>query len=285
MNPIRPKLPIYNHMRTFHGEIHYGDERAMTLIGVNSDRDWAEFAEGEVIAASSKTNCYRVAMGDETVYVKRYVYTSSNKIRHWCLPSKPMTEVFGFQQLQRLDIPTLDVLAYGERRVLGSLRAAYIVTRAVPDSMSLEDFVRTKWVDFPEEEKRRSFQKIRQQLLNQIRLTHGAHFYHHDLKWRNILVHKNNDQCELVWIDCPRARFSWIAPRREAIVDLSSLARSAIIYLSVYDGYRFLKDYLGPNATHKQTTKLLRDVWKHLSRRLPKEYLAKLDKQHENTTS
>jgi len=272
-------IPTTRNIKVFHGEVHYQAEGYAHIaadLGMGETPNWEAFAAGEQVAASLKTNCYRVTLPNgETVYVKRYVYTAKKKVRYWLLPSKPLIEIYGFQQLRKLGIPTLDVLAYGERRYLGSLRSAYIVTRGVPKSVSVEAFARETWSKMPKDERQSVFLALRQTLLTQLKTAHRAHFFHHDLKWRNILVHETDTGAyELTWIDCPRAHYARLTHRHAVLVDFAGLARSGVEFLSVYSMFRFVRDYVGEEVKTHRAKRLVRAAWENLSKRLPRNYKA-----------
>jgi hypothetical protein len=270
-------IPRAKVMRTFHGEVHYQlDEYAPCLkaLGIGAGQDWENFAGGRPVAESTKTNCFAIDLyNGETIYFKRYTYTAKKKLYFWMMPSKPMTEVFGFQELKDMDIPTLDVLAYGERRYLGGLRAAYVVTRGIDNTVPLDEFVSVNCEQFSVTKRHEVYHALCSQLLEQVKTAHDLNFFHQDLKWRNILVQENEGEYKLYWIDCPRAHYAWLMIERSRIIDLSGLARSAILYLSIYDIFRFTRKYLGESsASPHRARKLIDQVWRHLSKRLPRDY-------------
>jgi hypothetical protein len=240
-------------------------------LGIGEDSGWIALSRGELVSRSPSTRCYRIALGNgESVYFKRYVYPPRKLLEFWLRPSKAVVEAFGFARLRGLGIPSLDVLALGEVRRFGLLRAACVVTRGIPNSRTLEQFAREHWYWLPEPERRRVQREISQRLLQQLRRAHEAGFFHHDLKWRNILIHEGEQGFTPVWIDCPRAFQRRFGGRRGAVVDLSCLARLALGYLSLYDRYRFLRGYLGPGADPAEVKRLFRLVQARLERRPPR---------------
>ncbi len=73
-----------------------------------------------------------------------------------------------------------------------------------------------------------------------------------------------------VWIDCPRAAFMHLRPRRGALVDLGGLSRLALSYLSVYERARWLRDYLGRERETHAVKRLYRRVQAYVDRRPPR---------------
>ncbi len=97
--------------------------RAVTGIG---------WSRGALVTGSLHVNTYRVPLsGAGAVYFKRYVYTIV-KNRYFLQQSRAANEVYSYQQLAAIGIPTLKPLALGEIREFGRLIAACIVTRGSP---------------------------------------------------------------------------------------------------------------------------------------------------------
>jgi hypothetical protein len=98
---------------------------------------------------------------------------------------------------------------------------------------------------------------------------HAAEFFHHDLKWKNILLRHDDDGWHPIWIDCPRAAHVRLRKRRSVIIDLGRLGRLAGHYLSVKQQLLWLHAYLGQGASKKDVKKLYYEVKNYLDRRRP----------------
>jgi serine/threonine protein kinase len=244
----------------------------LAAVGIAEDRDWAAVVGEELMSSSSNvTKCYRSKLGDgSVVFFKRYVYPRKFWMEFWMRPGKSAVEAWAYRRLAELGIPTLDVLAFGERRILGMLIATFIVTREVPDTRELSAFAIEVWSRMPEQERRRVYKQIAQQLVEQLRTAHDHRFYHHDLKWRNILIQRKGDSYTPVWIDAPRASRMPFRRKRGVMVDLSGLARIAVSLLSKYDRMRFVCRYLGRERKPGEAKRLYRQVAGHLGRRPPR---------------
>lgn len=258
----------------FHGNcVRYADgwQEKLSAIGIDNDRPWWLLAPGDEITASPLTQCYRVTLeGGEVVYFKRYVYTILKPQFYYPMASKAAVECFGYNILSKLGIPTLEVLAVGELRRYGDIRAAFIVTRGIPETTELSSFAQQVWYPMAEPQRSEVFRKISQTLIKQLQVTQQAHFCHHDLKWRNILVQQNADDYRLIWIDCPRARNIWFRHRRSQLVELGALARLALSYLSPWQQMRFLRQFLGKRQRPHQAKQLFQQIRYYLSRRPPR---------------
>ena len=256
------------------GEVFLVDEvwrASLSEIGISGSADWPAYVGDEQVSMSPSIRCYRCELPrGGSVFFKRYVY----KRKHWheflLRPAKPAVEFWAYSRLRQLGIPTLDVLAFAERRRLGVLSAGCIVTRGVPDSMSLDEFAQTVWCHWPRPRRVQVARQVARRLLDQARTAHQAGFFHHDLKWRNILVNRNGDPDSLVWIDAPRASRMRFRERRGVVTDLSGLARVAISLFSRSELMRFLRMYLGESTTRSERKRLFRQIQSHLSRRMPK---------------
>jgi hypothetical protein len=256
------------------GEVMRIDETArddLALIGLTQDSDWTRFSNGTRVSGSLATKCYRCELRDgRTIYFKRYVYPMKYWLEFWLRPGKAAVECWAFSRLRELGIPTLETIAFGERRLAGMLLGVCIATRGVPDAIDLQRFVRTVWCQLPRSERIAIARAIGRRLLAQVRTAHQAHFFHHDLKFRNLLINPSGDPDSLVWIDAPRASRMWLRHRRGVITDLSGLARTATSLFSRFELMRFLHFYLGPGAPRGEAKRLFREVQRHLGRRPPK---------------
>jgi len=267
MNCVQRKIHV------LHGELFSVEESwrdALAAIGISSDSDWTGVVGNELVSMSPSVRCYRCDLAARpTVYFKRYVYARKKWHEFFLRPAKPAVEFWAYSRLKELGIPTLEVIAFAERRWLGAVLAGCIVTRGVPDTLDLEDFVRTVWRHWPRPRRLETARAIGRTLLSQARVAHENAFFHHDLKWRNILIKPTGESESLVWIDAPRASRMRFRHQRGVITDLSGLARIAISLFSRFELMRFVHGYLGEGHSSDQAKRLFRQVAQHLGRRMP----------------
>ena len=257
-----------------HGEVFRVDDAwSATLagLGIAQDSDWTGATGDELVSVSPSISCYRYDLKDQrSVYFKRYVYPKKKWHEFWMRPAKPAVEFWAYSRLQALGIPTLEVIAFAERRRLGFMLAGCIVTRGIPDTLDLDDFARTVWCHWPRARRRETARTLARTLLAQARHAHRNGFFHHDLKWRNILVNRAGDPNSLVWIDAPRASRMRFREHRGVVTDLSGLARIAISLFGRFELMRFVHMYLGEEGGSVEARRLFRQVQRHLSRRMPR---------------
>ena len=242
-------------------------------LGLVAGADWYSSAPGQVISASATSACsvVRVASG-EALYVKQARYPFARQLKTWLRPAKTTVEAFAYNCLNTLGVPTLESIALAEKRCCGLLRASLIVTRGVPASVDLLEYSETVWPDLGEDERRAAYLDIAEQLAEQLRVAHDFGFVHHDLKWRNVLLHRPSDRWIPLWIDPPRAAV-WGRHRREriSVIDLSDLARMSVPLTSVYDRARFLARYLGSERRPGDLKRLYRLVADRVQRRIDRD--------------
>lgn len=241
-------------------------------LGLDNPDSWSTFCDGEVASASKSTNSFKVTLlAREQVYFKRYVYFG-RRLRSPFLPSKAVVEAWGLTQMAKAGCFTPEIVAIGERRVSGSIRAAHLVTRAIANTVTLAELAKQlsglREQNIQEWNQRVKF--ISAGLIPQLQTMHAAGIYHYDLKWRNLLVEQRVSGYRVHLIDCPRARRHRWRRFRGQVVDLSALSRLAITHLSEFQRLRFLKQYLGSEYDRVYARKLLRAVNAHLSRRPPR---------------
>jgi len=261
-------------LQVFHGRRYVwarGWKARLAQIGIAEDDRWIDLEPGELMSRSPATRSFRVGLPDgETVYFKRYVYTPRYWLEFWLRPGKAAVEVFGLARLSALGIEAPEVVALGEKRWLGMLLATFLVTREVRDARGLVDFAEERLMPARGTERRAVFLMVARPLVEQLRRAHAARFFHHDLKWRNILIREDAAGVVPVWIDCPRGDVKRIRWRRGVVGDLSALARVALSLCTVRERWRFLRMYCGPHATRGQIKALWGRVAAHLARRPPR---------------
>ncbi len=266
-------IALTRSVQTIHGQKFLVDpawQERLAQIGISEELPWSRLELGQRVSGSPHSSCFRIQLDDgEVVYFKRYVYPPRRWFEFVLRPGKAAVEAWAYATLQQLGIPTLEVVAFGEQRVFGTLAASFILTREVPNSEDLSRYGPEVWYHLPPDERRRVYREVADKLVRQVRKAHAAGFFHHDLKWRNILLQQDGAGVTPVWIDAPRASCMRLRRRRGAVVDLSGLARIAISLLSRYDRMRFIWNYLGGSRRPGDAARLYREVARHLGRRMP----------------
>jgi len=194
--------------------------------------------DGELIAKSPLSSVLRLTLDGRRYYVKRYVGDRGNPWRNWfglrsrLLKPPVQKEWENLLAFQTWGIPTARLAAYGLERCAGRFVRGALITEELAGAADprLKD---GRWVA-----------AVSRQLAQATRTMHAAGFAHNDLKWRNLLVDRN-DPPQLYFIDCP-AGSTWWGPFLDyrRIKDLACLDKVAKYQLSRPQRLRFYLDYV-----------------------------------------
>ena len=187
----------------------------------------------------------------------------------WMRAPKARREFQNYQTFARLGVPAAEAIACGEERgAWGQLLRAFIITRTVPEACELDDF-------FQSGPPRAQRDQICRELAKAVRRLHTAHFYYHDLVWRNILVSRVGGGSKVFLLDCPRGGMAWFGRGRKRLRDLASLDKSAVRLCSRPDRLRFLLRYLGKSRPDAESRALARACLHYRRTRWPEDWRGK----------
>jgi hypothetical protein len=206
------------------------------------------------------------------VFCKQYIYPSASW-RFWGRASKARREFENYALFESLGIRCARRLICLESRdAFGRLTAAFLMTEAVPDSLTLEEFVRRPAKDFPLAALRRTRMVLCRQLAGMTRALHQAGGFHNDLYWRNVLVQgAYSETPTLWWIDCPRGGFlrqPFVRPRKQ-IKDLAALDMESTGHCRSTERLCFLKAYVGVEKLDDRVRILARRIHTYRRQRWP----------------
>jgi len=187
---------------------------------------WAALAAGgRPVSTGEICACWQCVLplpaGDTVVYVKRY-RSPGRPWRYWGRPARAMVEWRNCRAWQRLGLPGPEPWAAGECRPGGRFLEGWLITRGIPDTLSLAELLRTRSCASLEA-------VVGEALVDRLAAlaaaAHRAGFFHRDLKVRNILVRLGTAGTppELWWIDCPRGGFFPAFHRALAVADLADM--------------------------------------------------------------
>lgn len=244
--------------------------RALTSRGFSRYEDFADTTIGEVVRRSSTTQTRRIRWNDAPgaattdasgsisgeFYLKVYRY-GSNARRLALWPDKGGMEARNYRILRRhCGVSVPDVIAYGSRRRRGYLLDAFILTRAIPHAVSLDDFAKRRWGPNRCNTKGLATAAIDDSLRHHLLIhtadivarMHRAGFFHIDLQWRNILIADDgSDRPRIFLIDSARgSRREWkILQAHGRLRDLSSLYKEARVQFTPREQVLWLRRYFG----------------------------------------
>jgi tRNA A-37 threonylcarbamoyl transferase component Bud32 len=248
-----------------------GWQEDLRELGLADMDNWRVPVEVPAVSRSKYViACYRIKLASgRVIYYKRYDYRSRWKaaLRFWLRPSKAAIEKWGYRRYQACGVDVPLTVAYGESRVMGLLRVAFIITGEVADAVSLDAFVAAGLPGIDAADRAEKMSAFAGRLIDSLRKAHSANLFHYDLKWRNILVQSRGGEYYPVFIDCPRAFVSRLRRRYGITADLSALARLAISYLTLQQRYHFLAACLGAGAGPGERKGWYRRVQRRLDKR------------------
>lgn len=208
------------------------------------------------------------------VFLKIYTHRRHALERLW-RRGRSRVETRNLLFFQKIGIPSAEVLAWGERKnKFGKLVEEFIITKAVPDTQTLDEFVASHCPD----RSRPEYCMWRDQILTKLgqytAKIHQAHFFHKDLKWRNVLASLDNDEANLCWIDCPSGDFHhppW--PQQHGrLKDCATLDKIARFNCTKEERLRFVASYLNKPENHDEVEAFARAVSRYRHKRFdPKD--------------
>jgi tRNA A-37 threonylcarbamoyl transferase component Bud32 len=179
-------------------------------------------------------------------FVKVYSYRKSLLQRLW-RRGIARIEARNLLLFSVIGIESPRVIAWGQRKnVFGKIVDEFIITEAIAETQTLDEFMTSACPDRSQP----LYCSLRDSLIDQLSrataVIHAHHFYHQDLKWRNVLARAKGDQAELFWIDCPKGDFTKSARHqtRRALKDCATLDKLARLRCTQEERLRFVAGYL-----------------------------------------
>jgi len=207
----------------------------------------------------------RSATGEQRCcYLKRYEHPPWRAQLERILTKRPDRSTAWWEwrqarELARLFVPTITLMAYGERMRGWIERRSFILTEAVAGE-SLERWVPSAWPDHRRDTARR--RELIDQLACVVATLHGAGLVHRDLYLSHIFISQNRDgRFVLRLIDLQRVFRPRFRRGRWIVKDLAALNYSCPRGLvSRTDRIRWLRRYLGVDKLTAEHKRLVRRV-------------------------
>ena len=198
-------------------------------------------------------------VGGSVFFIKVYRYVGS-QWRHRFRRDKASLEAANYELLDEIGIGTPQVVAFGARRSGLRLLDAVIVTRGLPDVISLDRLFELRWPDAEDHAANALRREVVDRVVREVRRMHDAEFFHIDLQWRNILIGGLGDNgIDVYFLDAPRGglRTSPWAREHGRLRDLSCLYKEARRRLSRTEQLRWLLIYLGETRVTPATRAMI----------------------------
>jgi tRNA A-37 threonylcarbamoyl transferase component Bud32 len=219
-----------------------------TLLGPEGLRLEQWRAEGRLATVKSGPHriVYRVDLPEGAIYIKHYLIPDYRAMfRQWFRRGKGRNEGKRSEVLASIGVPTIHPIALGEQRKRNFLFENYLITREIPGTVPLDEFLEQHLGDHPEPLRSQIRQRLATSLAVLTARLHNEGMTHIDFHPGNILVRLDaDDMPALTMIDLDalrtNSRLSWArAERNLALLDHYFWLRS-----NRSDRHRFLKAYL-----------------------------------------
>ncbi len=206
---------------------------------------------GDVYRELENRRTQRIVLPKTTFFIKQHFGIGWREIvKNLCQLRLPVTsaenEWRAIQFLQRLRIPTLEILGYGKQGFNPAKMKSFLVTRELPPHVSLEELTQSWRMNPPSVQfKRKLIREVAR--LAKTMLENGMN--HRDFYICHLVLEKKlleNDLHDLTLrvIDLHRAQLRHTTPTRWVIKDLAGLYFSSKeIGLTQRDLLRFMKEY------------------------------------------
>lgn len=190
---------------------------------VSPEALYAFCGRGTLVSQSSSSKVWKNELPEGGIYVKKYEYQPPS-FRYWGRQSRGLREFLSYQAFVRMNLHCPDIVCFGEQRSLGRLCWSIIATQEIANACDLYQFFRNRTEP--------SYRALRLQMMQKLGMLvstlHRHHFFHHDLKLRNVLWQENHGPDSILYlIDCPRGQYRRCNRSRAALFDLVSIYEHA----------------------------------------------------------
>ncbi|HJT31169.1 MAG TPA: lipopolysaccharide kinase InaA family protein [Pirellulales bacterium] len=213
--------------------------------------EWITCGQAQLIKHGPRRAVYRVDAADHRFFVKHYRCPSWwQAARHLFQASAAQREYRRALETSRRQIPTVTPVAVGERRHHGLVYDNYLVTEAIGDCFSFDDYVRRVLPGFDRATQARLRRTLTVGLAKLCAAAHRAGVDHRDFHAGNLLVRVSHAAAdglavpELFLIDLPSVRLSRGMSWRRAAAGLVMLGAAWSAIASRSDCWRFWRAYL-----------------------------------------
>ena len=189
---------------------------------------------------------YRADLAEGSVYVKHFLVPDFRAMaRQWFRSGKGRNEGRRAAKLEAIGVPTITPVALGERRVRKFLLENYLVTKEIPDTLPLDEFVEHRLPLIEPGRQARLRRDLARVLADLTARLHDAGFVHQDFHPGNLLIRiEPDDTLRLAVIDLDALRVTRRLSWDGVCENLALLNHYFWSRCNRADRYRFLTAYL-----------------------------------------
>ena len=197
----------------------------------------------EIIRSEPYKKIQKYTKNNESFFIKQYAIKNGiDAVKSVFAPSKAKKEWNNGLLLLKKQIPTPEPVAVGERRRFGAIKDCYIITRAIPDSVTGKERLITLRQS-PEGNRSVNKGLFLKKLISYVKSLHVSGLYHGELHAENVLVGKNDSDFYL--IDLGRVICREKTPTAWKVYDLSRLLYSILDVCTPDEITSAIDDYAG----------------------------------------
>jgi tRNA A-37 threonylcarbamoyl transferase component Bud32 len=211
---------------------------------------------GEIVKKGDLSDLMLVRTSKQTYYVKRY-YKAGRRLRRLIGTSRLRGEWKNLQRFAAWGIQSAPLIGHGRERTCLIFQRGALITKELEETT---DLAKTARIDSDFFRNREQVETVSRKVAAYTRAMHDHGFIHGDLKWRNILIRRNQPE-HVYLIDCPSGSF-WIWPflQYRKNKDLACLDKAARTVLSRTQRLRFFLYYLEKERLDKKSKKQIRKI-------------------------
>jgi len=241
-------------------------------------------AEGELKGEVLRENPFhlvcRVKVQGKALVVKEYRWREwRRKFLYLFRRSKAEREWEKTEAAALKGIPTIEIIAIGEKKSFGFLERSIVISRELAGAEVLSEVVLQQLPRMKGAEGREFLKMGISQFAGFVAELHRRGLYHHDFHPGNILLRREGLNLHFFIIDLDRARIGRTLPVSKRISSLVRLNRFFRVTLSSVDRWRFLREYLRhfpdmrgkavllARKIERKTGKSLKALYRRLDRR------------------
>jgi tRNA A-37 threonylcarbamoyl transferase component Bud32 len=207
--------------------------------------DWLRAGQASAVKHGPHRTVYRVALPGLSFYVKHFRLADARAwLRELVRPSKARMEYDRIEAVRARGLPTVTPLAVGEAAGRAGPGESFLVTRALEQTETLNDFTRVTLPALAPPRRTRVRQRLAAALGELVARVHDAGIDHHDLHAGNLLIRLGDDDRPwLFLIDLHAVRLGEALDGEASLGNLVVLNRGFVLTASRTDRNRFWRAY------------------------------------------
>lgn len=211
---------------------------------------WLREGRAAAVKQGAGRTVYRVDLPHRSFFVKHLRARGFLQgVKDWLRRGACRREYEKARELDRRGIPAVAPIALGERRKSAWLLDSFLVTEAVPQACSLDEFLACREPQVPASDRFRLRSRLIVATARLCARAHDAGVFHDDLHGGNILIRLDTcdqeaDDPQLLFVDLPGVQLSGPLDERRTRDSLAMLCAGFLRRISEAERLRFWRTYV-----------------------------------------